>query len=102
MLVKITALARVRSKEKYFKSKRHNKISMYIRWCALKIIPLNIYFIHVLDYIVTRVEEEHLWESMQLGAHSPHVLLTSLLFFNTKYFNLTVSIALNIQSSESL
>lgn len=42
-------------------------------------------------YIVTRVEEEHLWESKQLGAHSPHVLLSTLMFFNTKHFNLTVS-----------
>jgi hypothetical protein len=41
-------------------------------------------------YIVTRVEEEHLWESKQLGAHSPHVLLSTLMFFNTKHFNLTV------------
>lgn len=40
-------------------------------------------------YIVTRVEEEHLWESKQLGAHSPFVLLTTLMFFNTKHFNLT-------------
>ncbi|RZF34921.1 hypothetical protein LSTR_LSTR011415 [Laodelphax striatellus] len=38
--------------------------------------------------IVTRVEEEHLWESRQLGAHSPNVLLCTLMFFNTKYFNL--------------
>nr|CAD7404180.1 unnamed protein product [Timema cristinae] len=42
-------------------------------------------------YIVTRVEEEHLWESKQLGAHSPHVLLSTLLFFNTKHFNLTAN-----------
>ncbi|GLG96216.1 Uncharacterized protein GBIM_03033 [Gryllus bimaculatus] len=40
------------------------------------------------QYIVTRVEEEHLWESKQLGAHSPHVLLSTLMFFNTKHFNL--------------
>ncbi|XP_044736804.1 zinc finger MYM-type protein 3-like [Chrysoperla carnea] len=39
-------------------------------------------------YIVTRVEEEHLWECKQLGAHSPHVLLNTLVYFNTKYFNL--------------
>jgi hypothetical protein len=45
----------------------------------------------VAEYIVTRVEEEHLWESKQLGAHSPHVLLSTLMFFNTKHFNLTVS-----------
>lgn len=43
------------------------------------------------EYIVTRVEEEHLWESKQLGAHSPHVLLSTLMFFNTKHFNLVVS-----------
>ncbi|KAG5313867.1 ZMYM3 protein, partial [Acromyrmex insinuator] len=40
------------------------------------------------EYIVTRVEEEHLWECKQLGAHSPHVLLSTLMFFNTKHFNL--------------
>ncbi|XP_046687465.1 zinc finger MYM-type protein 3-like [Homalodisca vitripennis] len=40
-------------------------------------------------YIVTRVEEEHLWESKQLGAYSPHTLLSTLIFFNTKHFNLT-------------
>lgn len=43
------------------------------------------------EYIVTRVEEEHLWECKQLGAHSPHVLLSTLMFFNTKHFNLVVS-----------
>jgi hypothetical protein len=47
--------------------------------------------VSVAEYIVTRVEEEHLWESKQLGAHSPHVLLSTLMFFNTKHFNLTVS-----------
>ncbi|XP_022182144.1 zinc finger MYM-type protein 3 [Myzus persicae] len=40
-------------------------------------------------YIITRVEEEYLWESKQLGAHSPYVLLCTLIFFNTKHFNLT-------------
>lgn len=40
---------------------------------------------------MTRIEEEHLWESKQLGAHSPYVLLSTLMFFNTKHFNLTVS-----------
>lgn len=38
------------------------------------------------NYIVTRVEEEHLWESRQLGAHSPQVLLNTLMFFSTKFF----------------
>lgn len=43
------------------------------------------------DEIATRVMEEHLWESKQLGAHSPDVLLTTLMFFNTKYFNLVTA-----------
>ncbi|XP_052241686.1 uncharacterized protein LOC127851818 isoform X3 [Dreissena polymorpha] len=41
--------------------------------------------------LVCRIEEEHLWESKQLGAHSPHVLLNSLVYFNTKYFMLKTS-----------
>ena len=36
--------------------------------------------------LVCRIEEEHLWESKQLGAHSPHVLLNTLIYFNTKFF----------------
>ncbi|UYV67235.1 hypothetical protein LAZ67_5000008 [Cordylochernes scorpioides] len=32
------------------------------------------------------VREEMLWESMELGAHSPQVLLTTLLYFATKGF----------------
>jgi hypothetical protein len=39
--------------------------------------------------LVCRVSEEHLWESRQLGAHSPRVLLHTLVYFNTKYFMLT-------------
>jgi len=57
--------------------------------------------VSVAEYIVTRVEEEHLWESKQLGAHSPHVLLSTLMFFNTKHFNLTVS-AVKLTSVRSL
>jgi hypothetical protein len=41
-----------------------------------------------LGYLVTRIEEEHLWESKQLGAHSPQVLLNTMVYFNTKYFML--------------
>jgi hypothetical protein len=37
---------------------------------------------------VTRIEEEHLWEAKQLGAHSPQVLLNTLIYFNTKFFML--------------
>ena len=29
--------------------------------------------VNELGYFVTRIEEEHLWESKQLGAHSPQV-----------------------------
>ena len=39
-----------------------------------------------LGYYVTRIEEEHLWEAKQLGAHSPQVLLNTLVYFDTKYF----------------
>lgn len=52
------------------------------------------------QYIVTRVEEEHLWESKQLGAHSPLVLLNTLMFFNTKHFSLT-TVAEHLQLSFS-
>ena len=38
--------------------------------------------------LICRVTEEHLWESRQLGAHSPKVLLNTLIYFNTKYFHL--------------
>ena len=38
--------------------------------------------------IVCEMEEEHLWESKQLGAHSPYVLLNTLIYFNTCYFHL--------------
>ncbi|XP_054706538.1 zinc finger MYM-type protein 4-like [Uloborus diversus] len=34
------------------------------------------------------IHEEYLWEAKQLGAHSPHVLLNTLMYFNTKYFKL--------------
>jgi len=42
--------------------------------------------INELGYFVTRIEEEHLWEAKQLGAHSPQVLLNTLIYFNAKYF----------------
>ncbi|KAB5567650.1 hypothetical protein PHYPO_G00235280 [Pangasianodon hypophthalmus] len=38
--------------------------------------------------IPSHVTEAMLWECKQLGAHSPSTLLTTLMFFNTKYFNL--------------
>ena len=34
--------------------------------------------VNELGYFVTRIEEEHLWESKQLGAHSPQVGLSGL------------------------
>jgi len=42
--------------------------------------------VNELGYFVTRIEEEHLWESKQLGAHSPQVLLNTLIYFNAKFF----------------
>uniref|UniRef100_A0A6Q2X0D9 DUF3504 domain-containing protein n=1 Tax=Esox lucius TaxID=8010 RepID=A0A6Q2X0D9_ESOLU len=46
--------------------------------------------IHPMGYIIpSHVTEEMLWECKQLGAHSPSTLLTTLMFFNTKYFHLT-------------
>ncbi|XP_072238244.1 transcriptional regulator QRICH1-like [Leuresthes tenuis] len=45
--------------------------------------------IHPLGYIIpSHVTEEMLWECKQLGAHSPATLLTTLMYFNTKYFRL--------------
>ncbi|XP_036434608.1 glutamine-rich protein 1-like isoform X2 [Colossoma macropomum] len=45
--------------------------------------------IHPLGYIIpSHVTEEMLWECKQLGAHSPSTLLTTLMFFNTKFFQL--------------
>ena len=47
-----------------------------------------LFFPSCLGYMFSRIEEEHLWECKQLGAYSPIVLLNTLLFFNTKYFQL--------------
>ncbi|XP_040889477.1 glutamine-rich protein 1-like isoform X2 [Toxotes jaculatrix] len=45
--------------------------------------------VHPLGYIIpSYVTEEMLWECKQLGAHSPATLLTTLMYFNTKYFRL--------------
>ena len=42
-------------------------------------LPMN-----EMGYYVTRIEEEHLWEAKQLGAHSPQVKLLSIFPFNKK------------------
>lgn len=48
--------------------------------------------VHPLGYFIpSQVTEEMLWECKQLGAHSPATLLTTLMFFNTKYFDLTTA-----------
>ncbi|XP_077977810.1 zinc finger MYM-type protein 3-like [Glandiceps talaboti] len=47
--------------------------------------------INHIGMINTCIEEEMLWECKQLGAHSPFVLLGTLVYFNTKYFNLKTS-----------
>ena len=73
-----------------------------------------IFQVNELGYFVTRIEEEHLWEAKQLGAHSPQVefligvfisivnqvLLNTLVYFNTKYFQLkTVDMHLKLSFS---
>ncbi|XP_068454461.1 transcriptional regulator QRICH1-like isoform X1 [Clinocottus analis] len=60
--------------------------------------------VHPLGYIIpSHVTEEMLWECKQLGAHSPWTLLTTLMFFNTKYFNLkTVDQHLKVAFSKVL
>ncbi|XP_062248126.1 transcriptional regulator QRICH1-like isoform X1 [Platichthys flesus] len=62
---------------------------------ALNLIP---------GYIIpSHVTEEMLWECKQLGAHSPSTLLTTLMFFNTKYFHLkTVDQHLKVAFSKVL
>lgn len=42
----------------------------------------------VLGSIFSRVEEDYLWNGMQLGQQSPCILLNTLLYFNTKHFGL--------------
>ncbi|XP_037334147.2 transcriptional regulator QRICH1-like isoform X1 [Pungitius pungitius] len=60
--------------------------------------------VHPLGYIIpSHVTEEMLWECKQLGAHSPSTLLTTLMFFNTKYFHLkTVEQHLKVAFSKVL
>lgn len=44
------------------------------------------WFLVFAGYVLpSHVTEEMLWECKQLGAHSPATLLTTLMFFNTKY-----------------
>ncbi|BFZ09918.1 hypothetical protein BsWGS_12957 [Bradybaena similaris] len=53
--------------------------------------------------MLCRIEEEHLWESKQLGAHSPFVLLNTLVYFHTKFFILkTVQEHMNLSFAQIL
>uniref|UniRef100_A0A8C5H4B0 Glutamine-rich protein 1-like n=1 Tax=Gouania willdenowi TaxID=441366 RepID=A0A8C5H4B0_GOUWI len=60
--------------------------------------------VHPIGYVIpSHVTEEMLWECKQLGAHSPSTLLTTLMFFNTKYFHLkTVAQHLKVAFSKVL
>ncbi|XP_042261948.1 transcriptional regulator QRICH1-like isoform X1 [Thunnus albacares] len=63
----------------------------YIRFCEClhKILDGWRPSIHPLGYVIpSHVTEEMLWECKQLGAHSPGTLLTTLMYFNTKFFRL--------------
>jgi len=57
-----------------------NSTPSIVMLCDLLTVPPGL--------LVCRIEEEHLWESKQLGAHSPYVLLNTLVYFNTKHFML--------------
>lgn len=49
-------------------------------------------------YIIpSHVTEEMLWECKQLGAHSPATLLTTLMFFNTKWVNICIRCLLRMK-----
>lgn len=68
---------------------------VFIRWQHLyvsKNVLLQVRFSCLLisfpGYLFSRIEEEHLWECKQLGAYSPIILLNTLLFFTTKFFQL--------------
>ncbi|XP_012688648.1 transcriptional regulator QRICH1 isoform X2 [Clupea harengus] len=64
----------------------------YIRFsqCLHKVLEEYRPNVHPLGYIIpSHVTEEMLWECKQLGAHSPSTLLFTLMYFNTKYFQLT-------------
>ncbi|XP_026162270.1 transcriptional regulator QRICH1 isoform X2 [Mastacembelus armatus] len=61
----------------------------YTRFCECLHKILNGWkpSVHPLGYVIpSHVTEEMLWECKQLGAHSPATLLTTLMYFNTKYF----------------
>lgn len=63
----------------------------YSRFCEALHRMLNGWkpSVHPVGYIIpSHVTEEMLWECKQLGAHSPTTLLTTLMYFNTKYFHL--------------
>ncbi|XP_022082547.1 zinc finger MYM-type protein 3-like isoform X2 [Acanthaster planci] len=43
----------------------------------------------ITDFILnTCINEETLWSAKQLGAHSPYILLSTMIYFNTKHFQL--------------
>lgn len=42
------------------------------------------------------VEEEQLWNSLQLGAYTPFTLVSTVIYFNMKYFKLLVLIQFKV------
>ena len=65
-------------------------VTLERRWRSYRIVHIKVIANLGSDsgQMVCRIEEEHLWESKQLGAHSPYVLLNTLIYFHTKYFML--------------
>ncbi|XP_010773569.1 glutamine-rich protein 1 isoform X2 [Notothenia coriiceps] len=78
----------------------------YTRFCGClhKILDGWRPSVHPLGYVIpSHVTEEMLWECKQLGAHSPSTLLTTLMYFNTKHFQLmTAEQHMNVAFSKVL
>ena len=60
--------------------------SSLVVWCLVSQNWRTRSFLPLSGYVIpSHVTEEMLWECKQLGAHSPSTLLTTLMFFNTKW-----------------
>ena len=73
---------------------KSESIAMVDKYLVLLVKRSLIKLVIFIGQITSRIEEEILWESKQLGAYSPFVLLNTILYFNTKYFFLDKSVKL--------
>lgn len=61
-------------------------VSLFLGGASVWYLCIDAFFFICTGYVLpSHVTEEMLWECKQLGAHSPATLLTTLMFFNTKY-----------------